>query len=530
MSIIPPDARTGTAPPPDDESSAGTESKSNNGKDSTAPGNASLNDAKPAGTNSDEELTAENKRTFAEMNARHASVSVKGKFRVMTWLPDAQYPFQSFAEFSSKADFQYINQHPKIKFEVTEGTKTKTVRMGRGEWFLSRARHTHFDGIDFSPGAPAIITRKDRRGKKTYYANMFSGVSVEPREGDCSLYLNHVRDNICGGQEVLNTYTLDWQASGVQYPADPGRAAISLRGDPGVGKGIFATEYGALFGRHFFHITNAEQIVGRFNALAAQSIVQFADEAMFAGDRHAAQVLKTLVSEKTKVLELKGIDSIQIPNFCRYIFSTNNKHPLRIEEKDRRYCSIYVERTHAKDKPYFVALLDQMKTGGRAALLDLLLKRDISKFNPEDIPSTSELDTQKLLSAPIGDRVIISFAQDGYLPGALVDLGGEREDRPWIARARGPGFLFEEMRTRGSRSMQFMDELTLTDILKRWGFTRKPLGNQTGWAAPPLDQLRSKLNEKYPAIEWDHLDVKWGKAPPDNDISNPDDTGSDIPF
>lgn len=522
-----PDERLETTPPPEDEGAARGDEGTMNGRTNggTAPGTDQSAPSSAADTDNDEALTAANNRILSEMNARHASVSVKGKYRVMTWLPDGQYPFQSFAEFSSKADFQNINLHPKIKFNVTEGTKTKTVRMGRGEWFLSRSRHTHFDGIDFSPGAPAIITRKDKKGRTTRYANMFSGFSVEPEAGDCSLYLDHVRDNICGGHEVLNTYTLDWQASGVQYPDNPGRTALSLRGDTGAGKGIFATEYGGLFGRHFFHITNSEQLVGRFNALAAQSVLQFADEAMFAGDRHAAQVLKTLISEKTKILELKGIDSFQIPNFSRLILATNDRHPLRIEHKDRRYCSIYVEPTHAKDKPYFIAILDQMKNGGRAALLDFLLKRDISKFNPEDIPSTTELDTQKLLSAPIGDRVIISFAQDGYLPGALIDMGGERKDRPWIARARGPGFLFEEMRTRGSRAMQFMDELALTDILKRWDFTRKPLGDQTGWAAPPLDKLRSQLVKKYPAITWDHADiVDWGKAPPD------DDSGEDIPF
>ena len=57
-----------------------------------------------------------------------------------------------------------------------------------------------------------------------------------------------------------------------------------------------------------------------------------------------------------------------------------------------------------------------MKTGGREALLGLLLKRDISKFNAEAIPATKERELQKILSAPPGDRIIIGFARTaGYL-------------------------------------------------------------------------------------------------------------------
>jgi hypothetical protein len=383
--------------------------------------------------------------------------------------------------------------------------------MGRGAFFLNRSDHLHFDGVDFDPAAPPIISRTDRNGHVTRYANIFSGFAVEPKRGDCQLYLQHMKYNICGGDEMLYESDLNWMASGVQHPDNPGRTAISMRGDPGVGKGVWAIEYGKIFGRHFLHLTNSEKLTQKFNAISGESLLIFADEAMFAGDRKAAQVLKTLISESTKTVEPKGIDSFTVPNYARYVFATNDDHPLLIEDKDRRITARYVLPNHEKDRPYFRAIADQMKNGGRAALLYLLLERDISNFNSEDIPNNAELLKRKVYSAPAGDRVIISFAQDGYLPGALVDMPGHKRDRPWIARSRGDGCLLDEMKRRGGRDMNYMDEVKLTDILKEWKFVRHPLGDGAGWKAPPLDELRRKLSEKYPGIEWDNPDVtEWG--------------------
>jgi Family of unknown function (DUF5906) len=229
--------------------------------------------------------------------------------------------------------------------------------------------------------------------------NMYSGFSCEPdfvdSEKKCSLYLAHVRDNIAGGQDDLHAYVVDWMASGVQQPEDPGRSALSLRGDPGAGKGVFATEYGKLWGRHFLHATQREHVTGKFNAHAAETCLIFVDEALYAEILADARILKTLVSETTKLLERKGIDVIEINNYVRFIFATNDVHPLQFEHNDRRYCAIYVRNNIAwadepsehgrveKRRAYFKPIIKQMDDGGRAALLGFLLRRDVSKFNPE---------------------------------------------------------------------------------------------------------------------------------------------------
>jgi hypothetical protein len=166
-----------------------------------------------------------------------------------------------------------------------------------------------------------------------------------------------------------------------------------------------------------------------------------------------------------------------------------------------------------KRRDYFVPLLNQMKSGGRAALLHMLLKRDISDFNPEAIPQTEELAQQKLLSAPPADQIIIQLADDATLPGALIS-------RPWIARAyitTGGDGLFDVMRKRGGKALDRLTDNGLTDILKRWGFKRKKLKDGNGWEAPELDLLREQIRRKYPAVEWTAEAVEWGQAPQDTE-------------
>ena len=73
----------------------------------------------------------------------------------------------------------------------------------------------------------------------------------------------------------------------------------------------------------------------------------FVDEALYAEIMADAQILKTMTSETTKLLERKGIDAIQIDNFARQIFATNDEHPIQIEHNDRRYPAIYVRENKA---------------------------------------------------------------------------------------------------------------------------------------------------------------------------------------
>jgi Family of unknown function (DUF5906) len=447
------------------------------------------------------------------LNEKHASVSVAGKFRVMTWKPDELFPTQDKAEFATKTDFCNHVDHPRKEIKVGQ----RIISTGRGKHWLDQPKHLNLDGVEFRPGEGRIITRTDRAGRVTNCANLFSGYAVEPRIGDCSKYLENLRVNFCDGNDLVYNYMLNWMASGVQYPENPERTAISARGNPGTGKGVTFLGYGHIFGRHFLHLTQPSQITGKFKAHSAEALCMFCDETMFAGNHQDAQIIKTVVSEKTKMIERKGIDAIQTASYSRSMFATNDDNPLTIEGNDRRFVAIYVKPTGLNkndNRIYLLELLAQMRDGGRAALLDGLLKRDISKFNGEDIPATVELLNQKLKSMPAADAVIVQFAREALLPGAMADwpAGSKKLERPWLALGRGDDCLFEQMQKRGGDALKRLGEQPLAEILKRWGFTSFGMGREgSGWHAPNLAQLRAALVAKYPGLTFDeHAPQEWG--------------------
>jgi hypothetical protein len=71
-----------------------------------------------------------------------------------------------------------------------------------------------------------------------------------------------------------------------------------------------------------------------------------------------------------------------------------------------------------QDGDYFGAIAREMNNGGREALLDLLLNRDLSEFDVRKVPHTAALAEQKAHSRRGIDRLIECVANSGLLPAA----------------------------------------------------------------------------------------------------------------
>jgi hypothetical protein len=242
-----------------------------------------------------------------------------------------------------------------------------------------------------------------------------------PQPGHWSLLRAHILDIVCSGDQTLFKYFIHWMAYRVQHPDVPMGVAVALLGAQGAGKGIVARTFGNLFGKHFTHITQGDQLTGRFNASLATSCVVFLDEALWAGDRKGEGVLKALITEPTFQLEAKFRDPIMVPNRLGIIVASNNDWAVPTGIGDRRWFVLNVANRYAGTghRDYWAALYHEVENGGAAAMLHDLLGMDLSQFDVRVIPHTPAKAQQQVQSL----RGTLSWLHEGLQDGAFTERG-----------------------------------------------------------------------------------------------------------
>ena len=154
--------------------------------------------------------------------------------------------------------------------------------------------------------------------------NLWRGWGVQPKAGDCSLFLAHLRDNVCSGDEELYRWVLAWFAHILRFPRTKIGTALVVRGRQGTGKSIVGEIFGVLIGPSFLKVSMARHLTGNFNALLGERLLVQAEEAFWAGDRAAVGVLKDLITSATIVIERKGLDPDRTANYVRLFVTSNS--------------------------------------------------------------------------------------------------------------------------------------------------------------------------------------------------------------
>ncbi len=319
------------------------------------------------------------------LNSRFAIIeTLGGKCRVVEEVVDEalnrpRLTLQSFEDFRNR--FMHLN------VKVGEDKNGIPIYMPLGKWWLLNSNRRQYRTVVFTPG---------REIPEVY--NMWKGFGCESRPGDCSLFLSHIRNNVCNRDKEHYDYLMGWMARLIQYPATPGEVAVVLRGGRGTGKSFFAVWLGKLLGRHFLHVSNSSHLTGNFNSHLRDLVLLFADEAFFAGDKKHASILKTLITEATLTIERKGVDVETAPNYIHLIMASNDMHVIPAGGDERRFFVVDVGQEQQQNSAYFKAIADQLDDGGLEALLHHLMTYDLSEYEVRNVPKTTALHEQKLLS------------------------------------------------------------------------------------------------------------------------------------
>jgi Bifunctional DNA primase/polymerase, N-terminal/Family of unknown function (DUF5906)/Primase C terminal 1 (PriCT-1) len=333
-----------------------------------------------------------------EMNKSHAAIFVGGSCYVMR---------EIISTVTKQPDFELLSTRGFKEFYCNQYVQIDGKKAQLGDTWFHHPNRRQYTGLTFDP----------KETPEGYY-NLWQGFAVEPKEGSCSLYLHHVKENIANGDKEVYDYIIGWMAHTVQNPHILLGTAIVLRGAMGVGKGVFAEQFGKLFGRHYMLLADSGQLTGRFNGHMKDKVVLFADEAFWAGDKEAEGKLKSMITEPTLAIESKGKDISTVNNHLHMIFATNNDWAAPAGPRERRFCIVDVGEKHLQDTEYFGAVVNQMNNGGREALLYYLMNYDVSNLNLRKFPQTKALMETKLLSFKPAEKFWHHILSTGYLsPG-----------------------------------------------------------------------------------------------------------------
>lgn len=377
-------------------------------------------------------------RMLADFNRRHGVLMVEGQAVIIYREADvfsdedykAHYGVQTrFASPQSMAFFYKTLKIPEPSKGISQdGAPTYGVKLKElfPIWSRWAGRRT-YKKITFKPVAGLIASDKGTSLPSGDVYNLYSGITFAPREGkpeEFNLILNHIRMIWCRKDEKTYEYVLSWFARLVQKPDEIGHSVIVLRSKEGGGKNLIVEIFTRLFGTNACTVTDSGDLTSRFNDHLALSVFSFLNESTWGGFRQSVGRLKALITDRTITVEKKYLLKFQVRNYSHIIIAGNHDWVAPVAIHDRRYFYLDLSDERRGDFEYFGKLAEQIENSGQETFLHFLMARDISTFNPRDLPqnqSESKLDNQ-LRAADSALNWLIEIIGDCELTDDLNNL------------------------------------------------------------------------------------------------------------
>jgi Bifunctional DNA primase/polymerase, N-terminal/Primase C terminal 2 (PriCT-2)/Family of unknown function (DUF5906) len=431
------------------------------------------------------------KNPLIVLNEKYAVIGdLGGKCLVMSWIPskvDESVKIPSFQTFRAFAD-RYAHKYVVVPRLDKDGNRIeKTEQLGA--CWLKWGKRQSYEGIDLAPEAPAILPNG--------YLNLWHGFAVQAAAGGWELMKRHVIDVLAAGDLNSAKYIIRFAAWAVQHPGERAEVALVFRGGKGSGKGTFANALVRIFGSHGLQIYSSKHLVGAFNGHLRSCLLLFADEAFWAGDKQGESVLKGMLTERTLVIEQKGIDATPWKNRLHVIMAANADWVVPASHDERRYAMFNVDGSRIGDRTYFAALHHELAGGGLAAMLYDLQRIDLGDWHPRQVIHTEALREQKERSLNPLHEWFEGLLQSAQLPGVPNPDGGIPASAI-VGRARDENPKLREV------SVQAFGK-----FLRGFGCEGYHSRNGNFWRFKPLKDMRKLWESKFYFWQWRNELDQW---------------------
>jgi len=279
-----------------------------------------------------------------------------------------------------KADFLTVYEN--LQYEKKEyNNKTGETIIKKcpfvSEWLKDEKINT-YDTIDFLP--------KKEAPQNVY--NTFTAFEAEKLESNNlnfndSLMNKHIK-NLCGNNEECYNYFLKFLAQKVQKPTETTRTAIVLQSIDGCGKDTFLNWFGnSILGKKFYVNTESiDLIFGRFNGIIQDKVLIVINETSGKDTFNLSDKIKASITNEKNTIEKKGYEPFINTNCISFIFLSNNKNPVKINENDRRFMVFECNHKIANNHNYFLELNKEIESKVYdKSFYDLLMNIDINNYD-----------------------------------------------------------------------------------------------------------------------------------------------------
>jgi hypothetical protein len=328
----------------------------------------------------------------------------------------------------NKKDF--IDSLENIRLLITDEEGKSKLQPISKLWLEWPLRRTYELGMIFDP--------KNKFNSKTMRSgayNTWRGFHVVPKQGDCHLNLDYIKNIICSGNDEHYHYCMSWISQIFQEPWNKLGTALVLKGLKGIGKSFLAKTLGLLMDgesnynindkqRLYLPIDSKQSIFGPHNDHLEKILLLCLEEAIWAGDKAHESTLKHIVTGDTLFINPKNLPGRNVKNYIRSIIIGNADWIVPASYDERRFFVLNVNNEHKDDKIYFDALDNELHDGGLEALMYEFMNYDFSNVNLRTAMVTEAQIEQKTQSMSGIEKWWFDLLHSGKLPFIHKDENG----------------------------------------------------------------------------------------------------------
>ena len=258
------------------------------------------------------------------------------------------------------------------------------------------------------------------------YINTFNGFKFKFKEqkfseppASISKILWHIENILANKDKKLNMVILRFCGHMFRYPeTKPNFALIFHSSKMGAGKNAF-TELlrNILTDQYYFQTGDLDRILTNFNMYSMYNILSVLDEALTATTAKSCQKMKNNITRTMKDIEPKGGEIRTVPDYVRYIITSNCNQPIKPEMGQRRYQMCTVSNEKVGDRSYFNELF--------ADINNKQVQRDFFDY-VSNLPNLKGFGAHEMVKTEYGEQLIKDSRPSIY--NYLADIAeGNRE-------------------------------------------------------------------------------------------------------